>query len=323
MRNILFVLDPLETLNVKKDTSLALMWAVERRAWRVFTCELNGLFWANGTAEVLAQRTTLPEDWLAKALGNNAWYFQEPQQRFAMTHFDIIMMRKDPPFNMDYINATYLLEEAEKVGVLVCNKPRSLRDCNEKFFTTTFADLIPPQVIASSKEVLVEFHTQYKDVIYKPLDGMGGKGIFRVSKDDLNLHAILETLTHNYQTQIVAQQFIPEISEGDKRILLINGRVVPYTLARIPQQGENRGNLAAGGVGVGRKLTERDLEIASKLSPELVKRGLLFAGIDVIGDFLTEINVTCPTCVRELDEQFNLDIGTLLMEELETILKRN
>ena len=320
MRNILFVIDPFESLTIKKDTSLALMWAAERRSWQVFTCEVGDLFWVNGVTEVFAQRTRLHEDWENKANEKQIWFSREGPERCPASEFDIIMMRKDPPFDMDYINATYLLGEAEKAGVLVCNRPNSLRDCNEKFFTTSFPDLTPNQVISQREDVLVDFHTQYRDVIFKPLDGMGGKGIFRVREDDPNLHVVLETLTQGFQTQIVAQEFIPDIVNGDKRILLVNGKVIPYVLARIPKAGEARGNLAAGGTGLGQELSENDLLIAEAISPVLVERGLYFTGIDVIGNYLTEINVTCPTCVRELDEQFGIDIGSQLMAELDSLL---
>ena len=317
MRNVLVVIDPLQSLTVKKDTSLALIWAAQRRGWNTYTCELSDLFWATGETQVFAKRLVLEADWSTKALNQDDWYVEEHSKRLSTSHFDIILMRKDPPFNMDYINATYLLQEAENAGVLVCNKPSGLRDCNEKFFTTTFPDLTPPQVVSQSEEVLVEFHTTHKDVIFKPLDGMGGKGIFRVRETDPNLHVVIETLTNNFQTQIVAQRFIPEITNGDKRILLIDGEVVPYALARIPKAGEARGNLAAGGTGVGQPLSSRDLEIAEAIKPKLHEKGLYFTGIDVIGSYLTEINVTCPTCVRELDEQFNLDIGGQLMDALD------
>ena len=319
MSNILFVLDPVDTLTVKKDTSLALMWAAQRRGWEVFTCELGDLFWVIDAPEMFACRTVLHDDWERKHADSAKWYSQDAKTRQSASYFDIIMMRKDPPFNMDYINATYMLDEAEKQGALVCNKPSSLRDCNEKFFTTTFHELTPKQVISQREDVLLEFHAEYKDVIFKPLDGMGGKGIFRIDETDPNLHVVIETLTNNFQTQIVAQQFIPEIRDGDKRILIINGNTVPYALARIPKEGEARGNLAAGGKGIGQELTARDLEIAEAVAPVLVDKGLYFTGIDVIGDYLTEINVTCPTCVRELDREFNLDIGSQLMDELETI----
>ena len=228
--------------------------------------------------------------------------------------FDLVFMRKDPPFDMNYIYTTYLLEQAETFGTLVVNKPASLRDCNEKFFTTTFPELLPPQIVASQISALMEFHTEHEDVVFKPLDGMGGKGIFRVQRDDPNVNVILETLTQNERTAIVGQRFLPEIRDGDKRILLIDGEPVPYCLARIPKSGETRGNLAAGGTGVVQPLTTRDREIAEAVAPELRRRGLVFTGIDVIGDWLTEVNVTCPTCIRELDRETDLDIAMSLLD---------
>ena len=229
---------------------------------------------------------------------------------------DLIMMRKDPPFDMEYIYATYFLEHAAAQGAPVVNAPQSLRDCNEKFFATWFPQCAPPLIVARRADRLLDFHAEHGDVVFKPLDGMGGANIFRARRDDPNLRVIIENLTARGARQIMAQRYVPEIAEGDKRILLIGGEPVPYALARIPQQGESRGNLAAGGAGVGRPLTERDRFIASEVGPELERRGILFAGIDVIGDYLTEINVTCPTCIRELDAQFSLDVAGDLMDRL-------
>jgi glutathione synthase len=234
---------------------------------------------------------------------------------------DVIMMRKDPPFDMEYIYTTYFLERAEAAGVLVVNRPASLRDCNEKFYATAFPQCCPPLVVSRSADVLREFHRAQKNVVFKRLDGMGGSSVFRIMENDPNLGVVLETLTRGGVEQIMGQRYLPEIADGDKRILLIDGEPVPYALARIPRAGESRGNLAAGGTGVGRELTERDRWIAAQVGPELVRRGLSFVGIDVIGDYLTEINVTCPTCIRELDAQFSLDIGGMLMDTIETKLK--
>ena len=298
------------------------MWAAQRLGWEVFSCELADLFWTDGSTGVFAKKTHLSQDWEQQSTEWCADITPLEKSFFTASAFDIVMMRKDPPFNMDYINATYFLEQAEEKGVLVCNKPQSLRDCNEKFFTTSFPDLTPPQVISQRSDVLLDFHRRHKDVIFKPLDGMGGKGIFRVRENDPNLHVVIETLTKNFQVHIVAQRFIPEISEGDKRILLVNGEAIPYALARIPKDGEVRGNLAAGGIGVGKPLTNRDREIADQIGRELVNRGLYFTGIDVIGDYLTEINVTCPTCVREIDNAFDMDIGLQLMNCLSEIKHR-
>ena len=317
MTHIAFVIDPLDSLGIKKDSTLAMMWAAQRRGWDVSTLHTNELSWERGQVFLAARRTELatsPDD---LAMSSDAWYQVGETIQLSAGSFDIVFMRKDPPFDMNYINATYLLEQAELDGVLVVNKPSSLRDCNEKFFTTAFPELLPPQIVASRIDELTRFHNEYADVVFKPLDGMGGKGIFRVKRDDPNLNVILETLTQNETTAIVGQQFIPEIYDGDKRILLIDGEPVPFSLARIPKAGESRGNLAAGGVGVARPLTDRDREIAKAVGPELVSRGLFFTGIDVIGDWLTEVNVTCPTCIRELDRECELDIAMDLLECLE------
>ena len=248
------------------------------------------------------------------------WYrLGEPAEADPET-VDVLMMRKDPPFDMEYIYTTYLLERIEARGTVVVNAPGSLRDCNEKFFATEFTDCVPPLMVSKRPDQLLAFHSEHGDVVYKPLDGMGGTDIFRVRRDDPNLHVVIESLTRLGQRRIMAQKYIPEIEDGDKRILLIDGEPVDYALARIPMPGELRGNLAAGGTGVGRPLTDRDRFIASRVGPELKHRGLLFAGIDVIGDYLTEINITCPICIRELDAQFSLDIASMLMDKVEARL---
>ena len=320
MTRIAFVIDPLNSLGVKKDSTLAMMWAAQRRGWDVFTLQTNELSWQDGRVCFTARRTELTAAPDQLASSSTAPYRVGETEQHPADAFAMAFMRKDPPFDMNYINTTYLLEQAEHAGVLVVNKPASLRDCNEKFYTTEFPDLLPPQIIASRIDDLSTFHREYEDVVFKPLDGMGGKGIFRVKRDDPNLNVILETLTQNETTTIVGQQFIPAIRDGDKRILLIDGDPVPYSLARIPKTGETRGNLAAGGTGVAHPLTDRDCEIAAAVKPELIRRGLVFTGIDVIGDWLTEVNVTCPTCIRELDRECDLDIAMDLMDCLETKL---
>ena len=218
-------------------------------------------------------------------------------------------MRVDPPFNMDYVYATYLLEFAQRSGVYVANDPGSIRDCNEKLFALQFPQCTPPLIVSRNPEEIKAFHSKHQDIILKPLDGMGGQSIFRLREDDTNRNVIIETLTERGHQIIMAQRYIPEIRDGDTRILMINGQPVPYGLARIPSAGETRGNLAAGGAGVGRELKERDLFICNQVGPVLVQKGLNFVGLDVIGDYLTEINVTCPTCIRELNDQYNLDIA--------------
>ena len=233
-----------------------------------------------------------------------------------LAELDIIIMRKDPPFDSEFIYSTYILERAEEEGVLVANRPQSLRDCNEKVFATAFPDLMSPTIVARRADLLKAFHAEHEDVIFKPLDGMGGSSIFRLKKDDPNVSVIIETLTAHGTQQIMAQKFIPEITSGDKRILMINGEPVPYSLARIPAQGETRGNLAAGGRGVTQELSEDDRRIASIIGPELIKRGLYFVGLDVIGNCLTEINVTSPTCVREISRDSGIDVAGQLIDTL-------
>ena len=248
--------------------------------------------------------------------------FRDPERFFekgeatsrSLAELDVILMRKDPPFDNEYIYTTYLLEVAERQGTLVVNRCASLRDCNEKIFATRFPQCCPPLLVSADRERLREFHREHGDVIFKPLDGMGGTSIFRARQGDPNLNVILETLTDFGNTTIMAQRFIPEISEGDKRILIVDGEAVPYCLARVPLAGENRGNLAAGGSGIARELTDRDRWIVEQVAPTLREKQLLFVGLDVIGDYLTEINVTSPTCIREIDAAHNTDIGGQLMD---------
>ncbi|KZZ40976.1 glutathione synthase, partial [Thalassolituus sp. HI0120] len=229
---------------------------------------------------------------------------------------NIILMRKDPPFDSEFIYSTYILERAEEAGVLIANNPQSLRDCNEKVFATAFPDLMTPTLVSRSAELLKKFHKDHGDVIFKPLDGMGGSSIFRLKQDDPNVSVIIETLTNHGQQQIMAQRFIPEIVDGDKRILMIDGEPVPYTLARIPAKGETRGNIAAGGTGVTQPLSDENRAIAEKVGPILKQKGLYFVGLDVIGNSLTEINVTSPTCVREISRDSGIDVAGLLIDTL-------
>ena len=319
MVHVAFLIDPIATLNLKKDSTLAMVRAALQRGWRVSCFEQPDLHWRADAPWATLRGLTLEAGFLETldpARAPEDWYHLGPPEETDFGAVDLILMRKDPPFDMEYIYTTYFLEHLHARGTPVVNHPRSLRDCNEKFFATWFPDCTPPLVITRRAERLLEFHAEHGDVVFKPLDGMGGMNIFRVRPDDPNLHVIIENLTELGQRQIMAQRYLPEITEGDKRILLIDGEPVDYALARIPQQGESRGNLAAGGAGVGRPLSERDREIAHRVGPELRRRGILFAGIDVIGDHLTEINVTCPTCIRELDAQFSLDIGATLLDRL-------
>jgi glutathione synthase len=301
------VMDPITAINYKKDTTLAMLWAAESRGWQLYYMEQKDLYLEQGVGRASMSHLTVfhdPEHWFE---------LDEPQDR-DLAELDVILMRKDPPFDNEYVYSTYILEEAERKGSLIVNRCQSLRDCNEKVFATQFPQCCPPVLVSADMDRLKAFHQHHGDAIFKPLDGMGGDAIFRVKPDDPNVSVILEMLTrHNRQT-IMAQRFIPEIKAGDKRILMINGEAVPYCLARVPLVGETRGNLAAGGTGRPQALTDRDRWIAAQVGPSLREKGLLFAGIDVIGDYLTEINVTSPTCIREIDAGFDLDIGGQLMD---------
>ena len=304
------LMDPIESINPKKDSTLAMMLAANRRNWQVSVFSQSDVRVENSHI-LIKRRQVIPSD------NHNKWFSVEREDEVNGDFFDAVLMRKDPPFNMEYIYATYLLEMIEANGTPVLNKPGSIRDCNEKLFALRFPECVPEHIVSKDQDKLREFHAKHGDVIYKPLDGMGGTSIFRAGKKEHNLAVIIETLTQNGRVQTMAQKYIPAIVDGDTRILLINGDPVPYGLSRIPLAGETRGNLAAGGSGVGRELTDRDRFICEQLSPTLKEKGLYFVGIDVIGDYLTEINVTCPTCIRELDAAFNLDIASDFMQFIE------
>jgi len=320
---IAFVMDPLPSLSLKKDSTLAMIRAAQRRGWEIFFLGQDDMVLRQGEPRAFVHPLRLTgafAETLDPADAGEGWYDLGAGVETPLAELDVIMMRKDPPFDMEYIYATYFLERAEAEGVLVVNRPASLRDCNEKFFATAFPQCCPPLIISRRADQLRAFQAEHDNVVFKKLDGMGGKSVFRILKGDVNLGVVLETLTEGWHQQIMGQLYLPEISDGDKRILLIDGEPVPYALARIPQAGEGRGNLAAGGTGEGRELTARDRWIAAEVGPELVRRGLRFVGIDVIGDYLTEVNVTCPTCIRELDAQFSLDIAAMLMDRIEATL---
>ena len=306
-RKLGVVMDPLGSINYKKDTTLALLWAAQERGWALFYIEPSGLFLDGCTPMARGRPLAVHRD-------PGRWYDLEDETETVLSELDIILMRKDPPFDLEYIYATYLLERAEQQGTLVVNRCQSLRDCNEKLFATVFPECCPPLVVSRDMSTLRAFHAKHKDVIYKPLDGMGGSAIFRVREDDPNLSVVLETLTGSGQQTIMAQQYLPEIAEGDKRILMINGEPVPYCLARVPLAGESRGNLAAGGSGRVQPLSQRDQWIAEQVGPALKARGLFFVGLDVIGEYLTEINVTSPTCLREIEAESGLDIAGQLLD---------
>nr|WP_045856026.1 glutathione synthase [Teredinibacter purpureus] len=304
------VMDPIATIRYHKDTTLALLLAAQERGHTLYYMEIQDLHLDQGKACAKISPLTVHEDALK-------WYQLGESVIRELSELDVVLMRKDPPFDNQYIYATYILESAEKLGTLIVNKPRSLRDCNEKVFATEFPQCCPPVLVARDAELLRSFHEQHSDVIFKPLDGMGGTGIFRCRKDDPNVSVILEMLTETGESFIMAQKFIPDISNGDKRVLVVNGEAIPYCLARIPAKGETRGNLAAGGRGVAQPLSDRDRWIVAQVAPALVERGLMFVGLDIIGDYLTEINVTSPTCVREIDNAYNTNIGATLIAAIE------
>ncbi|PCJ43683.1 MAG: glutathione synthase [SAR86 cluster bacterium] len=301
------VMDPIQDISAKKDSTLAMLLAAQDKGWSLAYIEQTGLYLDDGIAMAETSVLSVADD-------PQNWYSLSDPRRQALSEFDVILMRKDPPFDNEYIYSTYILEAAERQGVLIVNKPQSLRDCNEKVFATQFPQCCTPVLVASSPTLLREFYAQHEDVIFKPLDGMGGASIFRIKPNDPNLSVIIETLTDFGKHQIMAQKFIPEIKAGDKRILMIDGQAVDYALARIPAPNETRGNLAAGGSAKGIPLTDRDRWICEQIGPTLKEKGLIFVGLDVIGDYLTEINVTSPTCIRELNAAFDLDIGGDLME---------
>ncbi len=308
---LLFVADPLHTFKIYKDTTFAMMREAQRRGHSVYACEPQDITWVSG-GQVSAplrqiQLTGEPE----------RWFEEVARQDQALHTMDAIVMRKDPPFDSEYFYATHLLEQAEREGARVFNKPRALRDHPEKLAILEFANFISPTLVTRDAQAIRAFHAQHRDIILKPLDGMGGMGIFRVKDDALNLGGIIETLNRDGAQTVMVQKFIPAIAQGDKRVLVIGGQPVPYCLARIPQGGEVRGNLAAGGKGVAQALSARDREIAEALGPTLFTRGLLLVGLDVIGDCLTEVNVTSPTCFQEITDQTGCDVAKLFLEALE------
>jgi glutathione synthase len=304
-------MDPIEDISFKKDSSLAMLWAAQRKGWELWYMEQKDLYLRDG--KVLAKMAPLTVD-----MNPDDFYQRGEYQTLELSTLDVVLMRKDPPFDNEFIYTTHLLELAAAEGnTLVVNRPQSLRDYNEKIFATHFPQCCPPVLVTRRDDLLRDFHAEYKDVIFKPLDGMGGTSVFRIQEEGVNLGVIIETLTKFGTETIMAQKYLPEIVDGDKRILLVDGEPVPYGLSRIPTGGETRGNLAAGGRGEGRPLTEREQWIAAQVGPTLKAQGILFAGLDVIGDYLTEVNVTSPTCIRELDDQFGLDIAMDLMNAIE------
>ncbi|WFF39019.1 glutathione synthase [Moraxella nasibovis] len=311
--NFLIVMDDIAGINYKKDTSLAMAWAIKDRNHSLSYCQINDLWLNNGELMIDCQN-------LAVFKNPDKFYELGEKNTVKATDFDVILMRKDPPFDMKFLYALYLLDYAKRAGVMVVNDPMSVKECNEKLFATQFAHLMTPTVVSQKQSHIREFIKTHDDVIVKPLDGMGGMGIFRLTADSPNIGATLEVLTQNETLPIMAQKFIPQIKDGDKRILIVGGKPVDYCLARIPATGETRGNLAAGGTGVAMPLSERERQLANEVAPILLKKGLYFVGLDVIGGYITEINVTSPTCVREIDEQYGTQIAVDFIEFIESLL---
>lgn len=308
------VMDPISSISIKKDSSFAMLLEAQRRGYQLHYMEMNDLYLNTGNPHARTRLLSVQDN-------KEHWFDFQGEQEIALEDLDVILMRKDPPFDTEYIYATYILERAEDKGALIVNKPQSLRDCNEKLFTAWFPELTPATLVTRRAELIREFHAKYHDVIVKPLDGMGGSSIFRIKQDDPNVSVIIETLTDQAHRYCMVQNYLPAIKDGDKRVLVVDGEPVPYCLARIPKKGETRGNLAAGGYGEARPLTESDWQIAKAVGPVLKEKGLIFVGLDIIGDRLTEINVTSPTCIREIEAAFPVSITGMLMDAIEGRLR--
>ncbi|HEY6280646.1 MAG TPA: glutathione synthase [Burkholderiales bacterium] len=313
--NFAFILDPLDTLKVYKDSSFAMMVEAASRGHALYVMQQQDVILQLGRVLGHARKLTLT--------GNeDDWYRAGEIEIMPLERFDVVLMRKDPPYDMEYIYSTYLLELAEAQGARVFNKPKALRDFNEKLAIAKFNEFTVPSLVTRRAELILKFLAQHQDVILKPLDGMAGRSVFRIREQDVNLNATIETLTQHGTRTIMSQRYIPEVVKGDKRILLIDGKPVPYALARIPKPGETRANLAAGGTGVAQPLSPRDQEIAVALGPQLGKEGLILVGLDVIGDYLTEINVTSPTCMREITDQTGFNVAGMMIDTLVKTVKR-
>lgn len=309
------VMDPISSVKVQKDSSMAMMLEAQKRGYEIYYIEMKDLYLEQGQCRANTCTVEVFDD-------QEYWYQLGESQNIALSELDAVLMRKDPPFDTEYIYATYMLERAEVEGTLIVNKPQSLRDCNEKLFTAWFPELTPRTLVTRNAGQIRGFHQKFKDIIIKPLDGMGGSSIFRIKEDDANVGVIIETLTEHGNIYAMVQEYLPAIKEGDKRILIVNGEPMPYCLARIPAQGETRGNLAAGGRGEARPLSASDRLIAETIAPELKKRGLFFVGLDVIGDKVTEINVTSPTCIREIEAAYPINISGKLMDAIEDNIRK-
>ncbi len=303
------VMDPIGGIKYHKDSTLAMLLAAQKRGWQLFYMQQGDLFLQDGRCFASLRSMEVYAD-------ESGWFTLHDPQTAPLDDMDIILMRKDPPVDMEFMYTTFLLERAEAEGVLVVNKPAAIRNASEKLYTAWFQQCCPPTCVSRDQQLLKEFLKKHRDIILKPLNGMGGASVFRVRLGDPNVNVILETMTSYSHQTIMAQRYIPEITEGDKRILMIDGEPFPYALARIPAAGETRGNLAAGGTGSGVELTEHDRWICSQVGPSLREQGLVFVGLDVIGTYLTEINVTSPTCIRELDKLYNADIASQVLDAI-------
>lgn len=304
------VMDPIHSINIKKDTSFAMLLEAQQRGYEIHYMEMANLYLDHGIAKASMRSLKVQES-------QTGWYELGDVQHQQLAELDVLLMRKDPPFDSEFLYATQLFELAEQQGLLVVNNPQSLRDCNEKLFAAWFAEHCPATLVTRQAGLIRQFHQQHKDIICKPLDGMGGASIFRIKEDGNNLGVVIETLTNHGKRLCMVQEYLPAISEGDKRVLVVNGQVVPYCLARLPSQGETRGNLAAGGTGRPQPISDTDRRIAEAIAPTLVEKGLFFVGLDIIGDKLTEINVTSPTCVREIEAAYPISIVGMLFDAIE------
>ena len=306
-------MDPIADINIKKDTSFAMLLEAQSRNYELYYIEMGDLYLDNGVPYANAQVLKVKED-------PNDWYSVEPSADITLASLDVVLMRKDPPVNAEFIYATHMFDLAAQQGTLIVNNSQSLRDFNEKLFTAWFPEFTPPTLVTANEDRIKAFHAKHQDIICKPLDGMGGVSIFRVKEDGNNLGVVAETLTQNGEQYAMFQRYLPAIKDGDKRILIVDGEVIPYCLARLPSGTETRGNLAAGGTGRPQAISESDRKIAEAIAPKLVEKGLIFVGLDVIGDRITEINVTSPTCVREIEAAYDINICAKLFDAIETRL---
>lgn len=311
--NIAVIMDPIESIHHYKDSTFAMLLEAQRRSWSIYYIRPNSLYVLDGRPFAQAASLSVQDQ-------SQNWYQLEDYADIELSEVNVILMRKDPPFNMEYIYTTYVLELAQQAGTCVVNNPGSLRNMNEKFSIVNFPSCCTPTLVTRDRERINHFITEHGDVVVKPMDAMGGESIFRIAPNDNNKNSIIDQITDKSTTTIMAQRFIPEISQGDKRILIVNGEPIDYALARVPASGEFRGNLAAGGSGHGVPLSDKDRQICTEIKSTLVDNGILFAGVDVIGPYLTEINITSPTCIRELDAQYNLNISGTLFDQIETLL---